>query len=53
MSWEEFRANVYRDPERGVYIIADEQGLSDAELRVVYERYVKTGVLVVKPLGRR
>ncbi|WP_437521873.1 hypothetical protein WME79_30040 [Sorangium sp. So ce726] len=53
MSWEEFKANVHRDPERGVYIIADEQGLNDAELRVVYERYVKTGALVVKPLGRR
>ncbi|CAN95535.1 hypothetical protein predicted by Glimmer/Critica [Sorangium cellulosum So ce56] len=53
MSWEEFQANVYRDPQRGVYLIDDEQGLNDAELRVVYERYVKTGALVVKPLGRR
>ncbi|WP_437542234.1 hypothetical protein WMF11_30205 [Sorangium sp. So ce295] len=53
MSWEEFQANVHRDPQRGVYIIDDEQGLNDAELRVVYERYVKTGALVVKPLGRR
>ena len=53
MSWEEFKANVYRDPQRGVYMIDDEQGLDDAELRVVYERYVKTGALVVKPLGRR
>jgi hypothetical protein len=54
LSWEEFQANAYRDPERGLYILdGDERGLNDAELRAVYERYVQTGVLVVKPLGRR
>ncbi|WP_438025713.1 hypothetical protein [Sorangium sp. So ce233] len=48
MSWEEFQANVYRDPARGVYLIgSDERGLNDAELRVVYERYIQTGALVV------
>ncbi|WP_437483788.1 hypothetical protein WME75_43480 [Sorangium sp. So ce1014] len=54
MSWEEFQANAYRDPERGLYILdGDERGLNDVELRAVYDRYVQTGVLVVKPLGRR
>ncbi|WP_437753550.1 hypothetical protein [Sorangium sp. So ce1389] len=48
LSWEEFQANVYRDPGRGLYIIgSDDRGLNDAELRVVYDRYVKTGTLVV------
>ncbi|WP_437726695.1 hypothetical protein [Sorangium sp. So ce861] len=52
MSWEEFKANAHRDPERGVYIIdGDERGLSAAELRAVYERYVKTGALVVNRAG--
>ncbi|XYH94060.1 hypothetical protein ACMHYB_40360 [Sorangium sp. So ce1128] len=48
LSWEEFQANVYRDPARGVYIIGDdERGLNDAELRVVYKRYLQTGALIV------
>ncbi|MGK3959457.1 hypothetical protein WMF01_02655 [Sorangium sp. So ce1667] len=48
MSWEEFQANVYRDPERGLYILgSDGRGLTDAELRVVYKRYLQTGTLVV------
>ncbi|WP_433931641.1 hypothetical protein AB3662_45190 [Sorangium cellulosum] len=48
LSWEEFQANVYRDPARGVYLIgSDERGVNDAELRVVYERYLRTGALVV------
>ncbi|WP_437925205.1 hypothetical protein WMF37_40125 [Sorangium sp. So ce291] len=48
LSWEEFQANVYRDPARGLYILGgDGRGLNDAELRVVYERYVQTGALVV------
>ncbi|WP_437970967.1 hypothetical protein WMF04_17525 [Sorangium sp. So ce260] len=48
MSWEEFQANAHRDPERGIYIIdGDERGLSEAELRVVYERYIQTGALVL------
>ncbi|XXX72339.1 hypothetical protein WMF30_32295 [Sorangium sp. So ce134] len=47
MSWEEFKANVHRDPERGLYIIDDKRGLNDAELRVVYESYLQTGALVV------
>ncbi|MGK3985958.1 hypothetical protein WME99_23115 [Sorangium sp. So ce136] len=48
LSWEEFQANVYRDPVRGLYIIgSDGRGLDDAELRVVYERYVRTGALIV------
>ncbi|XXT17058.1 hypothetical protein WME94_43205 [Sorangium sp. So ce429] len=54
LSWEEFQANVYRDPERGLYIIgSDERGLNDAELRVVYERYIQTGTLVVNRLDGR
>ncbi|WP_437620209.1 hypothetical protein [Sorangium sp. So ce1151] len=54
MSWEEFQANVYRDPVRGLYIIgSDGRGLNDAELRVVYERYVQTGALVVSRTDRR
>ncbi|WP_437659191.1 hypothetical protein [Sorangium sp. So ce1182] len=54
LSWEEFQANVYRDPERGLYIIgSDGRGLNDAELRVVYERYVQTGALVVDRTDRR
>ncbi|KYF77829.1 hypothetical protein BE11_37500 [Sorangium cellulosum] len=53
LSWEEFQANVYRDPARGVYLIgSDERGLNDAELRVVYERYLRTGALVVDRSGR-
>ncbi|WP_437287576.1 hypothetical protein [Sorangium sp. So ce406] len=52
LSWEEFQANVYRDPARGVYLIgSDERGLNDAELRVVYERYLQTGTLVVNRSG--
>ncbi|WP_437828948.1 hypothetical protein [Sorangium sp. So ce1153] len=48
MSWEEFQANVYRDPGCGLYILgSDGRGLNDAELRVVYQRYVQTGALVV------
>ncbi|MGK3978123.1 hypothetical protein WMF38_41225 [Sorangium sp. So ce118] len=48
LSWEEFQANVYRDPERGLYILgSDGRGLTDAELRVVYKRYLQTGTLVV------
>lgn len=48
LSWEEFQANVYRDPGRGLYILgSDGRGLNDAELRVVYQRYVQTGALVV------
>ncbi|WP_437630363.1 hypothetical protein [Sorangium sp. So ce854] len=48
MSWEEFKANAHRDPARGVYMIgSDERGLDEAELRVVYERYLRTGTLVV------
>lgn len=48
LSWEEFQANVYRDPQRGVYLIgSDGRGLNDAELRVVYERYLRTGAIVV------
>ena len=48
MSWEEFKANAYLDPERGTYIIdRDERGLNDTELRVVYERYLLTGALIV------
>ncbi|MGK4006338.1 hypothetical protein WMF31_27205 [Sorangium sp. So ce1036] len=48
MTWEEFKANAHHDPERGIYIIdGDVRGLSNAELRIVYERYVRTGALVV------
>ncbi|WP_437569247.1 hypothetical protein [Sorangium sp. So ce542] len=48
MSWEEFQANAHRDKERGLTIIDGfERGLTDAELRAVYERYVQTGALVV------
>jgi hypothetical protein len=48
MSWEEFKANAHRDPARGVYILgSDERGLDEAELRVVYERYLQTGALIV------
>lgn len=54
MSWEEFQANAHHDPTRGVYIIdGDDRELNGAELRAVYERYIRTGVLVVKPLERR
>jgi hypothetical protein len=52
LSWEEFQANAHRDPERGTYIIdGDERGLDDAGLRVVYERYLQTGALVLNRLG--
>ncbi|MGK3992341.1 hypothetical protein [Sorangium sp. So ce1024] len=48
MSWEEFQANAHRDPVRDVYLIgSDERGLDEAELRVVYERYLETGTLIV------
>ncbi|WP_437599326.1 hypothetical protein [Sorangium sp. So ce590] len=54
MSWEEFQANAHRDPVRGLYTLdGDDRGLNEVELRAVYERYVQTGVLVVKPLRRR
>ncbi|WP_437733263.1 hypothetical protein [Sorangium sp. So ce1335] len=48
LSWEEFQANAHRDPVRGVYVIdGDNRELSAAELRVVYERYIQTGALIV------
>ncbi|WP_437630694.1 peptidase M10 [Sorangium sp. So ce854] len=48
LSFEEFRARVYREPARGIYIIdGDEPVLDDAELRAVYERHFQPGALVV------
>ncbi|WNG43061.1 matrixin family metalloprotease [Archangium minus] len=39
MSWEEFQANVYQEPETGVFIYAGDQMAEDeAELRAAYEQ---------------
>ncbi len=44
MSWEEFQANVYVEPETGFFIYDNDQlAETEAELREVYEQYAGGG----------
>ncbi|WNG49990.1 matrixin family metalloprotease [Archangium minus] len=51
LSWEEFRAQVYQDPE-GVFIVNGDTPLHNEKLlREFYEQYVKAGQLIVHAPG--
>ncbi|QRK08982.1 matrixin family metalloprotease [Archangium violaceum] len=51
LSWEEFRAQVYQDPE-GVFIVNGDTPIHNEKLlREFYEQYVKPGQLIVHTSG--
>jgi serine protease len=52
MSWEEFQANVFQEPESGVYIVDHDipiEGIRN--LREFYDRNVRAGALIVDTVG--
>jgi serine protease len=52
MSWEEFQANVFQEPESGVYIVDHDipvYGIKN--LREFYDRNVRDGALIVDTVG--
>ena len=51
LSWEEFRANVYQEPESGVFIVNGDEMLEDEEqLRGFFEE-LQDGALIVHRVG--
>jgi hypothetical protein len=51
LSWEQFRADVYQEPESGVFIVnGDEMLETEAELRSFYES-LQGGALIVHQAG--
>ncbi|MDI1479130.1 M57 family metalloprotease [Polyangium sp. y55x31] len=52
MSWEEFKANAYQEPDTGVYIVdGDTPMFSEAELEAFYLEHVQQGALAVMTSG--
>jgi serine protease len=52
MSFEEFEATVYREPDTGIYIVDGDTPLqNELELRAFYERYVQPGALIIHQAG--
>ncbi len=52
LSWEEFRAQVYQEPDTGIFIVdGDVPVLSEALLREFYESSVRSGQLIVHNVG--
>lgn len=52
MSWEEFRAGVYQEPDTGVYIVdGDTPVVGDEELATFYADHFQAGALAVHRAG--
>lgn len=52
LSWEEFQANVYQEPESGIYIVDGDTPIDDIEeLKEFYLTYVQSGALIVHTVG--
>ncbi|AKQ69276.1 Bacterial leucyl aminopeptidase [Myxococcus hansupus] len=52
LSWEVFRAQVYQEPDTGIFIVdGDVPVLSEALLREFYEDHVRSGRLTVHQVG--
>ena len=52
LSWEEFQANVFQEPDSGVYIVNGDTPISDIKhLREFYDHYVRAGALIVNTVG--
>ncbi|MDC0745342.1 M57 family metalloprotease [Polyangium mundeleinium] len=52
VSFEEFEATVYREPDTGIYIVDGDTPIEDrARLQVFYEQHVQAGALVVNRVG--
>ncbi|MDI1444718.1 M57 family metalloprotease [Polyangium sp. 6x1] len=52
ITWEEFKANAYQEPDTGVYIVdGDTPMFSEAELEAFYLEHVQEGALAVMTSG--
>ncbi|MDI3284468.1 M57 family metalloprotease [Polyangium sp. 15x6] len=52
ITWEEFKANAYQEPDTGVYIVdGDTPMFSEAELEAFYLEHVQQGALAVMTQG--
>ncbi len=51
-SWEEFQANVFQEPDSGIYIVNGDTPISDIKhLREFYDHYVRVGALIINKVG--
>ncbi|XXF78920.1 M57 family metalloprotease [Myxococcaceae bacterium GXIMD 01537] len=52
LSWEEFRAGVYQEPESGIFIANGDEAFADEKLlREFYEKHLQEGALIVHTVG--
>ncbi|WP_394834212.1 M57 family metalloprotease [Pendulispora rubella] len=52
MSFEEFEATVYREPDTGIYIVNGDTPLQNRdELKAFFDQYIRQGALIVNRVG--